>query len=167
MSPFICCKKGRVGGRTAIISNLSRTISRDYEHFSRLRMVELNWIRKVSPLAIFRPEWIKKKCVEIRCKGLYYIFLIFVLLHLFQIRHVRNFYCINSKHNFLYSTSFSCTVKVPGMCNFKLHKWTSRSSIKKFFFLNYHKISYILKFLIPVSLNFNLPIFQKKNYYII
>lgn len=129
------------------LSHVTMNISRDFGW--------LSWIEsgRFRPLLYFAPSGLKKKCVEIRCKELYYIFLIFVLLHLFQIRHVRNFYCINSKHNFLYSTSFSCTVKVPGMCNFKLHKWTSRSSIKKIFFklsqnILYFEISHtsILKF---------------------
>lgn len=103
MSPFICCGKGRVGGRTAIFSSLSRTISRDNEHFSRLLMVELNRTRNVSPLPIFRPGWNIYNCDEIMCKELYHILLIFVLSFCFEFDMY--FHCI--KHN---SFVFSETV---------------------------------------------------------
>lgn len=122
VSPFICCGKGRVGGRTAIFSSLSRTISRDYEHFSRLLMVELNRIRKVSPLPIFRPGCIINNCDEIMCKELHYILLIFVRSFLFWIWYVFllyeiQFFCILRDINkcylcLWYSTSFSCSVKL-------------------------------------------------------
>lgn len=112
MSPFICCGKGRVGGRTAIFSSLSRTISRDYEHFSRLLMVELNRIRNVSPLPIFRPGWIIINCDEIMCKELYYILLIFVLSVCFEFDMY--FYCI--KHNsFVFSETLINVIYVCGI----------------------------------------------------
>lgn len=95
MSPFICCGKGRVGGRTAIFSSLSRTISRDNEHFSRLLMVELNRTRNVSPLPIFRPGGlfiiVMKLCVR-NC----IIYFLFSFYH-FCFEFDMYFYCI--KHN--------------------------------------------------------------------
>lgn len=76
------------------LSHVTMNISRDFGW--------LSWIEsgRFRPLRYFAPSGLKK-CFKIRCKELYYIFLIFVLLHLFQIRYVRNFYCINLKHNFL------------------------------------------------------------------
>lgn len=111
VSPFICCGKGRVGGRTAIFSSLSRTISRDNEHFSRLLMVELNRTRNVSPLPIFRPGWNIYNCDEIMCKELYHILLIFVLSFLFWIWYVF----------LLYKTQFFCILRDIYVCGILYH----------------------------------------------